>query len=397
MSARTFSDRFTVSLSYAGEQHDIVCLLAEALEARLGRSQVLFDKWYEHALGGSGADAKLQRIYEKGSRLAVVCVSGDYGRKAWTQTELLAIRARELNARQLAPGPAREAALLSVLELRVGDGDVDVVLSNTITIDVRKKGVPAVAQLICDRLELIDTYEAQAAATPAAAPPPTDPWPDGPLSVMWPLADHVRVLEVFGAMVRRGAKQRLLLLRGDFGLGKSWLLQSMYQNALTWDGVRVGLLDAKGTADIGPALAAWAQDLGVGLPQTGAVLAPVLSSVVDQLRAAAQPTLLLIDTFDQAPPDVQQWVLTQLLPGLLRSPWLRVVVAGVQVPNPQSAVWSMLCGPVQQLSRPTPDDWHKWCQERLNKNLPLAEIEVLCRYITSPGRLAEALSSASAS
>jgi hypothetical protein len=133
------------------------------------------------------------------------------------------------------------------------------------------------------------------------------------------------------------------------------------------------------------------------MPSSGSVSAPLLSSVVEQLRADPQPTLLLIDTFDQAPPDVQQWVQAQLLPGLLRAPWLRVVVAGVQVPNPQSAVWSMLCGPVQQLSRPTPGDWHKWCRERLNKDLPLEEIEVLCRYITSPGRLAEALSSASAS
>ena len=72
------------------------------------------------------------------------------------------------------------------------------------------------------------------------------------------------------------------------------------------------------------------------------------------------------------------------------------VVAGENVPNPQAAVWSNLCGPVHTLTRPTPEDWHRWCRERLNKDLPLKDIEVLCQYITSPGKLAEALSNASA-
>ena len=394
MSARTFPDRFTVSLSYAGEQADVVRPLAEALEQRLGQSQVFFDKWYEHAIAGLSADAKLQRIYEKGCRLALVCVSGDYGRKGWTQTEHLAIRARQLEALKLPAGPVKEAALLSVLELRVADGDVDGVLSNTITIDLRLKDLPTVVQLIVDRLALIEAYEARAAV--AAAPvAPADPWPSGPLPVVWPMANHVGVLEAFGTMARSASPQRLLLVRGEYGLGKSWVLQSMRDNALAWPGVRVGLLDVKGTADIGPALLTWAQDLDVA-PPPGTPIGVALNRVLEQLRAKPQPTLLLIDTFDQAAPEVQQWVQVQLLPGLLRAPWLRVVVAGVQVPNPQASVWSTLCGPVQQLTRPTPTDWHTWCRERLNKDLPLAEIEVLCRYIASPGKLAEALSGASA-
>lgn len=282
-----------------------------------------------------------------------------------------------------------------MIDLRVGDGDSDIVLSNTITIDLRTKGTDAVAQLLCDRLALIDDLQRRAAAVavPASA---VDPWPVGPLPVVWPLADHVRVLEAFAAMVSQGSPHRLLLVKGEMGLGKSWLLQSMHDNAMAWDGVRVGLLDARGTADIGPALATWAQDLGVAPPPVGGPIGPALARVFEQLRLAPRPTLLLVDTYDKAAPEVQQWVQAQLLPALIRAPWLRVVVAGENVPNPQAAVWSNLCGPVHTLTRPTPEDWHRWCRERLNKDLPLKDIEVLCQYITSPSKLAEALSNASA-
>ena len=87
MPPREIPEKFLVAFSFAGEQRELVRSIAEAVEARLGRSKVFLDEWYEDYIAGDGADLVLQRIYRERCELAVVCVSARYGNKPWTLAE----------------------------------------------------------------------------------------------------------------------------------------------------------------------------------------------------------------------------------------------------------------------------------------------------------------------
>ncbi len=151
MSARIMPEKFLVAFSFAGEQRGLVRQVAEVAENRLGYGTVFFDEWFEHYIAGDSADLTLQSIYVDRCVLAVVCVSGRYGGKPWTLAEHAAIRERVMKAR--ASGEERER--LSVLPIRVADGEVSGVLFNTIVPDVRSRAPADTAELIINRLQLV--------------------------------------------------------------------------------------------------------------------------------------------------------------------------------------------------------------------------------------------------
>ena len=142
-------DHWLVGFSFAGEQRELVRDLAYALRERLGPSTVFYDQWYVHLIAGAGADLTLQRIYTKSCELVVVCISSEYDARPWTRAEYAAIRARHM-----APDRS-DLDRLRILELRVGDGDVEGILANAIVPDVRTMTVSEAAQLIAARLALI--------------------------------------------------------------------------------------------------------------------------------------------------------------------------------------------------------------------------------------------------
>jgi hypothetical protein len=167
MPARDFPERFLVAFSLAGEQRSLVREIAKATEERLGLGTVFFDEWFEAFLAGSDADVKLQRIYADRCDLAVVCVSGQYGDKAWTQAEHEAIRARAMRARAAKGERERKG----VMPIRVGDGEMEGILFNTIVPDVRQRSPEEAAELIVARLRLV--VPVQVAAAPPLKLPPT--------------------------------------------------------------------------------------------------------------------------------------------------------------------------------------------------------------------------------
>jgi hypothetical protein len=150
MRVRPWPDRFLVAFSLAGEQRDLVRPIAEAVEHELGRGTVFFDEWFEDYIAGSDGDLSLQAIYSRTSDMVVACVSGDYDVKYWTQIEADVIRARHR------PEPSVDAAddrsRLSVLPLRVGDGEARGFPSTVIVPDARKRTPAQTAQLIVNRL-----------------------------------------------------------------------------------------------------------------------------------------------------------------------------------------------------------------------------------------------------
>jgi hypothetical protein len=147
LSLRRLPEKFLVAFSYAGEQREVVRPIAEALEQRLGRGTVFYDRWFEAEIAGGPSDLKLQRIYGERAEMVVVCASRDYNAKSFTLAEWDAIRARYMQLR-VAGGDETNR----VLPLQVGDGEVEGVLGNTIWMEARQKAPRQVAEAILHRL-----------------------------------------------------------------------------------------------------------------------------------------------------------------------------------------------------------------------------------------------------
>lgn len=240
--ARALPDKFLVAFSLAGEQRDVVRAIAEAVERKLGSGTVFFDEWFEHHLAGAGADLKLQRIYGEQSALVVFCVSKEYGCKPWTLTEHDAIRARLMKAR--ASTDRREQ--YSILPIRVGDGEVEGILFNTIVSDVRSRNIAESAQLILNRLSLIEAQLKFASEGSSSGLQ----WPETPPPLSWPMADHSAARKAFAELLTSKVRLRFLPIRGPSETGKSHITRQMLGNVLAIPDIACGRLDFKGTTGI---------------------------------------------------------------------------------------------------------------------------------------------------
>ena len=167
MPARQLPETFLVSFSFAGEQRDLVCAIAEVVEDVVGQPNVFLDEWFEHYIAGDDADLRLREIYGERSALVVVCISERYGDKPWTRAEHAAIRARLMQARSA--GDKR--AQLGILPIRVGDGDIEGIPFNTIVPDVRGLTPAQTAKLIVERLRLVSPDVVAASEEPLPSSP----------------------------------------------------------------------------------------------------------------------------------------------------------------------------------------------------------------------------------
>ncbi|MCL4203945.1 MAG: TIR domain-containing protein [Pirellulaceae bacterium] len=377
MPTRPWPEKFLVAFSLAGPQRELVRAIAEAVEQRLGHGTVFFDEWYEHYLAGEGADLKLQKIYGTQSTLAVLCVSKDYDDRPWTRAEYEAIRARMFKAR--ASRDQRER--LAVLPLRVGDGDVEGILETTIAPDVRERSAAEVAQLIGDRLGLIEPGLTTAQAGTSADPH----WPASPPTLSWPMADHSGAREAFAQLLTAGVDQRYLPIRGASETGKSHITRQMLANALAIPDLACGRFDFKGTTDMDREINALVQELGVPAPSPGSRLDDRLRQILDGLKQRARPTLLIFDTYEMAG-DAADWIEKQLLPSLIRAAWLRVVIAGQKLPDTAGAVWSAVAQPTLQLVPPPAEEWFDYGRQH-HDDLTLAFVEEACRRASNRASL----------
>ncbi|MBK7676287.1 MAG: TIR domain-containing protein [Candidatus Accumulibacter sp.] len=370
MAERPVPEKFLVAFSLAGEQRELVQAIAQAVEDRLGRGQVFLDEWFEHYIAGDDADLKLQEIYARRCELAVVCVSGRYGAKPWTQAEHRAIRSRFMQCSSPAAEPRERQAILPV---RVGDGEVEGILFNAIVPDVRQRSVTESAELIIARLHLL---RPDLAAEPASTRPSGPAWPDKAPPLSWPMADHSGARAAFAELLTAGVPWRLLRICGISETGKSHITRQMLANVLAIPDIACGRFDFKGTTDMAREVGAFVQELGVSVPATSLRLHEGLDQIVAALRQRARPTLLIFDTYEMAG-ETQEWVEKSLLQGLMRATWLRVVIAGQRVPEPSGAVWATVARPTVQLELPQPADWYDY--SRLHRpELKLEQVETAC-------------------
>ena len=365
MPDRLIPEEFLVAFSFAGEQRELVRSVAETVEKELGTGKVFFDEWFEAYIAGADADKKLQEIYGKQCVLAVICVSECYAGKPWTLAEHEAIRARQMKSR------ISDNVLdkLGILPIRVGDGEVEGILFNTIAPDIRGRSLAEAANLILERLFMIRPDLRKAALD---APD----WAENPPALYWPMADHTDARKAFESLLTRAAPWRLLRIRGPSETGKSHISRQMLRNALNVPGLACGRFDFKGTTDMDAELRAFVQELGVSFPTSGR-LNERLSHILGVLKQRTKPALLVFDTYELAG-EAQDWVEKQLLPSLIRDTWLRVVITGQRVPESTGAIWDTQTSPLVTLSPPPPPEWFAYGRQH-HPDLTLADVETACR------------------
>lgn len=361
--------KFLVAFSLAGEQRELVRSIALAVEEVLGPSTVFLDEWYEYYLAGEDADLTLQKIYRQGCVLAIVCVSGNYGDKSWTQTEHQAIRARYHEARNSKDECAKQA----VLPIRVGEGNVEGILINAIVPDARQKTVKDITELIIMRLKLIQNVQ--------HLPESSDrdfsrDWPITPPSLHWKMADHQEVRSAFSTLLQREAPWRYLSLQGPSGVGKTHVSEQMLSNALRFKelpNLACGRFDFKGTTDIDNELSYFIRELRISQPPANGRLNQRFNAILQELKQSAQPTLLIFDTYEQASGEAQDWIEKQLLPSIVRNHWLRIVILGQQVPERYGTIWESDASPIIKLSLPHAADWYEYGKQ-FHKELELNDV-----------------------
>jgi hypothetical protein len=380
MPAREVPEKFLVAFSLAGEQREYVRAVAEAVEVHLGRGTVFLDEWFEHYLAGDDADLKLQDIYGRRCELAVVCISAQYGSKPWTKAEHRAIRARFMRCSQ----SANSAEQNSILPIRTGAGDVEGILFNAIVPDVQNRSASDSAELVIARLNLVRPDLNKRSAAPDVAF-----WHEKPPALTWPMADHSGAREAFGELMTARFPWRLLRIQGATEIGKSHVTRQMLANTLAIPHIACGRFDFKGTTGMDRELRAFVQDLEVP-PPTGNSLHDCLDQILFVLKQRARPTLLIFDTYESAG-DAREWVERTLLQSLIRAEWLRVVIAGQQVPDSTRAVWGAVARPTLLLAHPPPADWFDYAKLH-RTDLTFADVETACRLASDKaGLLAQML------
>jgi SEFIR domain-containing protein len=192
-------------------------------------------------------------------------------------------------------------------------------------------------------------------------------WP-GPLLDFQPdIVDrHIESLAI-GDMLAGRSRERILLLEGASGLGKSVLVHhaSTYAKKLGIPAVRVNFKG--GLWDVPDILGQLDLELGGEfLPKFSREGANKTNLLRRDLRALRQPVLIVFDSYEYAAENktVSDWLSKELLNEVETSLGLAVIVAGQRVPDPARAFWRELArllqlGPITELAH-----WEPWIERR---------------------------------
>jgi hypothetical protein len=193
------------------------------------------------------------------------------------------------------------------------------------------------------------------------APTAVIEWPEKVEELKWPLADHDEARLAFAELVTRSSSFKLLAVKGSSETGKSHLTEQFFNNARRRVKVcRCARFDFKGTDQIGQTLATFVQDLGVPLPPDAPSLSDRFRHILHSLVQRRQPSLLIFDTYEDAG-DAERWIRESLLNSLHEHDWLRVVIAGQEVPPCHGKLWDDDTK-VLTVSPPAPTHWHTYAQ-----------------------------------
>lgn len=376
--------RFRIALSFAGTEREFVSEVADRLADAFGREKILYDRFHRAEFSRSDLALYLPTLYHEQADLLVVVLSPSYETKEWCGLEWHA-----------AFGLIKKRHAKSVMLMRFGHAEAEAAFGLAGYVDLDGMQSHEAADLILERLALNDGYSPDhfrraSRETSGLANQTSDDWPSSPPQLDWRVADHTAAREAFTLLLTRDPPFQLLPIFGPSGTGKTLLSNQFLRNALTkLPFLRCARLDFKGSAGLSGQVQQWAEHLGVTPPIATASLLEQVKAVVSELRRLPQSTLLIFDTFE-ASADVEHWFSESLLISALRWKWLRLVVLGQSVPQPDEKAWTTLsCRPVA-LTVPTAADWHAFVQDQLHLNeVDASFVERAHRLVNGhPGRLA---------
>ena len=164
---------------------------------------------------------------------------------------------------------------------------------------------------------------------------PAGEWPPVPPPLVWMVADCDGIRSAFAKLLVLDSPGRILLIKGGGRLGKTTLTEELTSStARLGAGPLAARLDLKSGLDVHSLLGAFARKLGLGDTYTSTeAQAPRdrLTALFDDLEERGEATVLVFDSFDSSGA-LGQWVEANVLPAI-RAPWLRVVIAGREVPD----------------------------------------------------------------
>ncbi len=170
-------------------------------------------------------------------------------------------------------------------------------------------------------------------------PPAVLTWPPARADFAHDLADRREEFHFYQAMLAGQTRERILLLQAARNHGKSGLIREFATYA---DGhVASALTDLKGCADsasLHRELRAELLRAGLAVVQGAQNLAALLDAV--EIAAQTRPVVLLLDTYEQAVPEVQKFLQGQLLAAVRRAEGLCVVLGGQSVPDHGKELWA---------------------------------------------------------
>ena len=92
----------------------------------------------------------------------------------------------------------------------------------------------------------------------------------------------------------------------------------------------------------------------------------------DDLRSFDQPILFALDTYEQATPEVQEWISGPFLARASRSEQVRILVAGQSVPDKKNIEWGRCCDARNLYGVVDAEHWLP-VVEAMERNIPFGE------------------------
>ena len=189
-------------------------------------------------------------------------------------------------------------------------------------------------------------------------------WPSPASNYEWPIADRRDPIAVFQRMVTGQISQRILLLPGASGTGKSILLSEFIAYARHLN-LAVTSLNFKGCPSLDEVFEAFRLDLGRDILRESYAASGTarFSQFLSDLQRLSSPLVFFFDTYEQASVDTQKWIEGQLLPRLDRISAIDVVISGQAVPDYDAHSWRNLVE-FRELSPIGLDDWLEFSRRK---------------------------------
>jgi hypothetical protein len=195
---------------------------------------------------------------------------------------------------------------------------------------------------------------------------PTVRWPD-PLPDFQPdLADRVSQWSAILDMLVGRSRERILLLEGASGFGKSALVRYAAQYANQLGILVMGVNFKAGELDVAALLGQFDLDLGDRLPNFSRQGGDKTHLLRKDLRTLRQPVLIIFDSYEHVAENkiVADWLSQQLLNEVVTAQGLAVIVAGQRVPDLTNASWREMARHLQLGPITEPADWERWITRR---------------------------------